>query len=147
MMDKKRILLVEDNADDEELTIRALRKSSIVNEIKVVRDGQEAIDYLLCQHKYKDRDIKDVPVIILLDLKLPKVDGLDVLRRIRGEESISIIPVIMLTSSKEEQDIIRSYRLGVNSYVIKPVDFDRFTEAIQALGVYWLLINEPPITK
>ncbi len=146
-MEKKHILLVEDNPDDEELTIRALRKNNIVNEIAVVRDGQEAIDYLLCQHKYKNRDIKDTPVVILLDLKLPKVDGLDVLRRIRGEENIAIIPVIVLTSSKEEQDIIRSYRLGANSYVIKPVDFDQFNEAIQTLGVYWLLINEPPVTK
>ncbi len=108
-MEKKHILLVEDNPDDEELTIRALRKNNIVNEIAVVRDGQEAIDYLLCQHKYKNRDIKDTPVVILLDLKLPKVDGLDVLRRIRGEENIAIIPVIVLTSSKEEQDIIRSF--------------------------------------
>ncbi len=146
-MDKKHILLVEDNSDDEELTIRALRKNNIINEIVVVRDGQEAIDYLLGQHKYKNRDITDVPVIILLDLKLPKVDGLDVLRRIRGEESIAVIPVIVLTSSKEEQDIIRSYRLGANSYVIKPVDFDQFNEAIQTLGIYWLLINEPPIKQ
>jgi two-component system, response regulator len=144
-MEDKMILLVEDNPDDEALTIRALKKNNIGNRLAVVRDGVEAIDFLFCNGTYKDRDAKDTPQVVLLDLKLPKMDGLEVLRRIRENESTRLLPVVILTSSKEEQDILKGYKLGANSYVRKPVDFDQFVEAVRQLGLYWLVLNESPL--
>ena len=143
-MAEQMILLVEDTHDDEALTIRALKKNNIGNNIAVVRDGAEALDFLFCTGVYSDRNIKDVPQIVLLDLNLPKVDGLEVLRRIRAHEVTRLLPVVILTSSKEEQDLITGYRLGANSYVRKPVDFNQFVEAVRQLGLYWLILNEPP---
>ncbi|MFQ5655951.1 MAG: response regulator [Candidatus Methylomirabilales bacterium] len=142
-MEKKGILLVEDNPDDEALTLRALKRGGIANEVFVVRDGAEALDYLFATGTYAGRDTSVVPAVILLDLKLPKVDGLEVLRRLRADGRTKILPVVILTSSNEEQDLIAGYGLGANSYVRKPVDFVQFTEAVQQLGLYWLLINEP----
>ena len=141
-MNEKVILLVEDNADDEALTLRALQKNKITNEVVVARDGAEALDYLLGTGKQNGRPI--TPQVILLDLKLPKVDGLEVLRRMRSEQSTKLLPVVILTSSNEEQDRLRGYNLGANSYVRKPVDFVQFTEAVRQLGLYWLLLNEQP---
>ena len=141
-MEDKMILLVEDNADDETLTLRALKKNNIGNTVMVVRDGAEALDFLFCSGIYADRNPHDKPQVILLDLKLPKVDGLEVLRRIRADPSTRTLPVVILTSSKEEQDIVNSYIIGVNSYVRKPVDFIQFVEAIRQLGLYWLVLNE-----
>ena len=141
-MEDKMILLVEDNADDETLTLRALKKNNIGNTVVVVRDGAEALDFLFCSGIYADRDPRDKPQVILLDLKLPKVDGLEVLRRIRADPSTRTLPVVILTSSKEEQDVVNSYIIGVNSYVRKPVDFIQFVEAIRQLGLYWLVLNE-----
>jgi two-component system response regulator len=141
-MEDKMILLVEDNADDEALTLRALKKNNIGNIVVVVRDGAEALDFLFCSGIYADRDPRDKPQVILLDLKLPKVDGLEVLRRIRADPSTRTLPVVILTSSKEEQDVVNSYIIGVNSYVRKPVDFIQFVEAIRQLGLYWLVLNE-----
>ena len=138
------ILLVEDNPDDVELTMRAFRKNNIANDIIVVRDGAEALDYLFGSGAYADRDTSDVPRIILLDLKLPKLNGLQVLERLRADERTKLTPVIILTSSKEEQDLIRGYQSGANSYVRKPVDFNQFVEAVRHIGLYWLLINESP---
>jgi len=146
-MANKTILLVEDNLDDVELTLRALKKNNIRNEISVVSDGAEALDYLLGKGKYSDRDLSNIPAVILLDLKLPKVDGLEVLRQIRANERTKFLPVVILTSSKQEQDIINGYGLGVNSYVRKPVDFNQFNEAIKNLGLYWLFLNEVPQGK
>jgi two-component system response regulator len=143
-MEDKMILLVEDNADDEALTLRALKKNNIGNTVVVVRDGAEALDFLFCTGAHADRDSRDKPQVILLDLKLPKVDGMEVLRRIRAEPSTRTLPVVILTSSKEEQDVINSYLMGVNSYVRKPVDFIQFVEAIRQLGLYWLVLNEAP---
>lgn len=143
-MTEKKILLVEDNADDEALTIRALNKSKVANKIDVVRDGAEALDYLFCTGAYADCDPFDLPQVILLDLKLPKVDGLEVLRRIRAEPRTHMLPVVILTSSKEDQDRISAYTRGANSYVRKPVDFNQFVDAIGNLGLYWLVLNEPP---
>ena len=143
-MEDKMILLVEDNPDDEALTLRALKKNNIGNTVVVARDGAEALDFLLCTGAYADRDPHDKPQVILLDLKLPKVDGLEVLRRIRADPSIRTLPVVILTSSKEEQDIVNSYLMGVNSYIRKPVDFIQFVEAIRQLGLYWLVLNEAP---
>jgi len=143
-MNQKMILLVEDNPDDEALTLRALNKSKIANKIVVVRDGVEALEYLFCTGAYADRDPLELPQVTLLDLKLPKVDGLEVLRRIRSEARTKMLPVVILTSSKEEQDIINAYSIGVNSYIRKPVDFNQFVEAIGRLGLYWLVLNEPP---
>ena len=143
-MSPKKILLVEDNADDEALTIRALNKSKVANKIDVVRDGAEALDYLFCTGVYADCDPFDLPQVILLDLKLPKVDGLEVLRRIRAEARTRMLPVVILTSSKEDQDRISAYTSGANSYVRKPVDFNQFVDAIGNLGLYWLVLNEPP---
>lgn len=143
-MQTKIILLVEDNPDDVDLTLRALRKNNIANEVVVARDGAEAIDYLHGTGEYAGRTAKVMPAVVLLDLKLPKIDGLEVLRRMRGHERTRLIPVVILTSSKEEQDRIKSYALGANSYVRKPVDFDQFLEAARQLGLYWLVLNVPP---
>ena len=143
-MTEKMILLVEDNADDEALTLRALNKSKIANKIVVVRDGAEAIDYLFCRGAYADRNPLDLPQVILLDLKLPKMDGLEVLRRVRANDNTRLLPVVILTSSKEEQDRLNGYSLGANSYVQKPVDFDQFIGAVRQLGLYWLVLNEAP---
>jgi DNA-binding response OmpR family regulator len=140
----KIILLVEDNADDEALTLRALKKNNIRNEVVVARDGAEALDFLFGTGAYAGRDLSFMPTITLLDLKLPKVDGLEVLRRLRAEDRTKLLPVVILTSSKEEQDVITGYSLGANSYIRKPVDFAQFTEAIRELGLYWLVMNEPP---
>lgn len=143
-MEDKLILLVEDNPDDEALTLRALKKNNIGNTVVVVRDGAEALDFLFCTGAYADRDPHDKPQVILLDLKLPKVDGLEVLRRIRADPSTRTLPVVILTSSKEDKDVINSYLMGVNSYIRKPVDFIQFVEAIRQLGLYWLVLNEAP---
>lgn len=138
------ILMVEDNRDDEELTLHALRKYRLANNIQVVRDGQEALEYVFCTGRYASRSIEDWPHVILLDIKLPLVDGLEVLRRIKEDPRTRTIPVVMLTSSREERDMVQSYRLGVNSYIVKPVDFDQFKESARTLGMYWLLLNRPP---
>ncbi len=143
-MNNKIILLVEDNPDDVELTLRALKKSNITNEVLVVRDGVEALNYLFATGVHAGRDISVMPAVILLDLKLPKVDGLEVLRRLRANDQTKLLPVVILTSSKEERDLIESYKLGANSYIRKPVDFGQFTEAVRQLGLYWLLLNEGP---
>ncbi len=138
------ILLVEDNPDDEALTIRALNRNNITNEVVVARDGVQAMDYVFARGTHADRDINDLPRLVLLDLKLPKVDGLEVLKQIRADERTKRLPVVVLTSSKEEQDLVDSYNLGVNSYIRKPVDFTLFTEAVRQVGLYWLVLNEPP---
>ena len=138
------IMLVEDNPDDVELTLRALRKNNIANNTVVVHDGVEALDYLFGRGAYADRNIREQPRLILLDLKLPKMNGLQVLEQIRRNESTRLLPVVILTSSKEENDLIASYKNGANSYVRKPVDFNQFVEAVKHIGLYWLLINEPP---
>ena len=138
------IMLLEDNADDEALTIRALRKNNIQNEVVVARDGVEALDYLFGTGPHAGRDIRIKPLVVLLDLKLPKIDGLEVLRRLRADERTKFIPVVVLTSSKEEQDLINSYSFGCNSYIRKPVDFVQFVEAVRQLGLYWLVLNEAP---
>ena len=143
-MDTKTILLVEDNADDEALTIRALKKNNIMNEVVVAHDGAEALEYLFGTGKHAGRNTSLMPEVILLDLKLPKIDGLEVLRRLRADERTGLLPVVVLTSSKEERDMIESYRLGANSYVRKPVDFAQFSEAVRQLGLYWLILNEAP---
>ncbi len=143
-MTDKMILLVEDNRDDEALTLRALRKNRITNEVVVVRDGAEALEYLFGTGRYEGRDTTVMPDLILLDLKLPKVDGLEVLRRLRADQGTRPLPVVILTSSTEEQDVLKGYGLGANSYIRKPVDFDEFTEAARQLGVYWLVLNQGP---
>jgi len=146
-MEDRIILLVEDNPDDVELTIRAFEKNSIFNKIIVAKDGVEALDYLHGRGMYGGRDVKDLPVVILLDLKLPKMSGMEVLRSIRQDEFTRFIPVVILTSSAEQEDVIEGYKLGANSYVRKPVDFEQFSEAIKLLGLYWLLWNEPPVLE
>jgi CheY-like chemotaxis protein len=143
-MDDKVILLVEDNPDDEALTLRALKKNNIQNQVVVARDGVEALDYLFGAGAYAGRDTRLTPSVTLLDLKLPKLDGLEVLRRLRGDERTKFIPVVILTSSKEEQDLLNGYKLGANSYIRKPVDFNQFIDSVRQLGLYWLLLNELP---
>jgi CheY-like chemotaxis protein len=140
----KIIMLVEDNADDEALTLRALRKNNIQNQVVVARDGVEALDYLFGTGIHAGRDTRSKPVVVLLDLKLPKVDGLEVLRRVRADQRTQFIPVVVMTSSKEEQDLMNSYSFGCNSYIRKPVDFVQFVEAVRQLGLYWLVLNEAP---
>ena len=139
------ILLVEDNPNDVELTLHAFKKNNLANHIEVVRDGAEALDYLFGTGAYLSRDTNHKPRVILLDLKLPKVDGLEVLRHVKADERTRSIPVVVLTSSREERDIAESYNLGVNSYILKPVDFQQFTDAVRTLGLYWMLLNQPPI--
>jgi two-component system, response regulator len=141
------ILLVEDNPNDAELALRALKKHNLANHVFVVSDGEEALDFVFARGTHAQRTIGHGPRVILLDLKLPKVDGLEVLRAIKGDPRTKVIPVIVLTSSKEEKDIVESYRLGVNSYILKPVDFDKFVEAVKDIGYYWLLLNQFPPTK
>jgi two-component system, response regulator len=143
-MSRKVILLVEDNPDDEALTIRAFTKNHIANQVIVARDGAQALDYLFGTGAYDGRDPGDLPQVVLLDLKLPKVDGLEVLRRVRANPVTSMLPVVVLTSSTEDRDRVASYRLGCNSYVLKPVDFLQFAEAAHQLGLYWLVLNQPP---
>ncbi len=138
-----RILLVEDNPDDVELTVHALKKNNIVNPVTVARDGQEALDYLFYKGKHASSE-HQIPHVILLDLKLPKVDGIEVLQKIKNDRKLKLVPVVVLTSSKEESDLIKSYDLGVNSYIRKPVDFDQFVETVKQIGFYWMLINEQP---
>ncbi len=139
------ILLVEDNPNDVELTLHALKKNKLTNNIQVVRDGAEALDFLFGTGAYANRSINRPPKVILLDLKLPKVDGMEVLKRIKADERTRPIPVVVLTSSREERDIVESYQLGVNSFITKPVDFEQFTEAVRQVGLYWLLLNQPPV--
>ena len=138
------ILLVEDNADDEELTLRALRKHNISNEIVVARDGVEALDFLFGTGAHSGRDVSDLPELVLLDLKLPKLDGLEVLKRVRADPRTRLLPIVILTSSKEQQDIVNGYGFGANSYVRKPVDFEQFLDGVKQLGLYWLVLNEAP---
>ena len=138
------ILLVEDNPDDEALTLRALQKNKIQNEVVVVRDGVEALDYFFATGRYTGRDIRVMPQVVLLDLKLPKVDGLEVLKRLRADARTKLVPIVILTSSNEEKDLIDGYGVGANSYIRKPVDFVQFTEAVRQLGLYWLLLNQTP---
>ena len=146
-LESKMILLVEDNADDEELTLRALKKNHIGNKVFIVRDGAEALDFLFCTGIYADRDPHEMPQVTLLDLKLPKVDGLEVLRRLRADPRTHTLPIVILTSSNEERDVVEGYQLGANSYVRKPVDFNEFLEAARQLGLYWLVLNNAPPPK
>jgi len=148
VMENKAILLVEDNADDEALTLRALKKNNIRNEVIVAHDGAEALEYLFGTGKFAGRNTDFIPQVVLLDLKLPKVDGLEVLRRLRADQRTKLLPVVILTSSTEEQDRIKGYDLGANSYVRKPVDFSQFIDAVRQLGLYWLILNEaPPVRR
>jgi two-component system, response regulator len=140
----KTILLVEDSSDDEELTVRALERNHIANKVVVARDGQDALDYMFGAGSWAGRDVEDIPSVILLDLHLPKIDGLEVLQRIRADERTRLTPIVILTSSMEQQDLIQGYGLGANSYVRKPVEFDQFVKAVGQLGLYWLMINEVP---
>lgn len=143
-MEEKIILLVEDNPDDVALTIRAFEKNRIKNRIIVTEDGVEALDYIFRRGKFENRDLKELPAVVLLDLKLPKLDGFEVLKAIRDNELTKFLPVVILTSSKEEQDIVKGYKNGANSYIRKPVEFEKFFNVIQTLGLYWLILNEPP---
>lgn len=145
-MRNKRILLVEDNPDDVALALRAFQKNKIANEVKVIGDGEEALDYLLSRGTYADKDAEPLPEVLLLDLKLPKVEGLEVLKQIRAHKRTRLLPVVILTSSREERDLVAGYSLGANSYIQKPVDYSQFTEAIRQLGMYWLVLNETPPT-
>ncbi|MCK5057616.1 MAG: response regulator [Candidatus Aminicenantes bacterium] len=143
-MNEKVILLVEDDPNDVDLTLRALKKNNIKNRMDVAQDGVEALDYLFRRNKFKYLEERKLPEVVLLDLKLPKIDGLEVLRQIRKNEQTKLLPVVILTSSKEEQDLINSYKLGANSYIRKPVDFNQFSDAVRNLGLYWLVLNETP---
>lgn len=143
-MEQIEILLVEDNPTDAELTMRALKRKNMANQVVWVKDGEEALDFIFAKGEYSHRNPDDLPKLILLDLRMPKVDGLEVLQRIKAEENTRKIPVVVLTSSKEDRDIVESYELGVNSYVSKPVEFDQFIDAVSTLGFYWMLINNPP---
>jgi len=138
------LMLVEDNPQDLELALLALREANPLSRIHVARDGAEALDFIFCEGPYAARRITDVPKVILLDLKLPKIDGLDVLKRIKGDPRTRLIPIVVLTSSKEQRDVVESYELGVNSYIVKPVNFERFTESVRNLGLYWQILNQPP---
>jgi CheY-like chemotaxis protein len=140
------ILLVEDSQDDLDMTLRALRKANMANHIQVARDGAEALEFVFCEGAHAARKIENIPKLILLDLKLPKIDGLEVLKRIKGDPRTKMIPVVVLTSSKEQKDVIESYGVGGNSYIVKPVDFESFAAVVQKLGMYWLLLNQPPQT-
>ncbi len=144
MAKEKFILLVEDNTDDVDLTLRSLKMHNVQNEVVVVRDGAEALDYLFKTGAHADRPMNEMPTVVLLDLKLPKIDGLEVLRRIRADEGTRLLPVVILTSSREQEDLVRGYELGANSYVQKPIGFAEFSEAVRDLGLYWLLLNESP---
>lgn len=147
-MSDRIILLVEDDPGDEELTLRALQKANILNPVVVVRDGAEALDYLFAEGAHAKRDPADVPQVVLLDLNLPKLGGLDVLHRLRANERTRLLPVVILTSSKEDRDLIKGYELGANSYIVKPVDFTQFSDAVRQLGLYWLVLNQqPPPTR
>ena len=141
------ILLVEDNPNDAELSLYALRKHHIANQIHLARDGIEAIDYLFATGDFAGRNVEETPKVVLLDLKLPKMDGLEVLKRIKSDGRTRQIPVVVLTSSREERDIVESYNLGVNSYIVKPIDFEQFSESVRQLGLYWILLNESPVSK
>ena len=141
------ILLVEDNPDDVELTLHALRKENLANHIHVARDGEEALDFLFCNGEFAERSFERPPKLILLDLKLPKVDGMEVLRRLKAEPRTKTVPVVILTSSKEERDLVKGYNLGANSYIQKPVDFEQFRETVKSVGLYWLVINQPPVPE
>lgn len=138
------ILLVEDNQDDLDMTLRALRKANLANHIQVVRDGVEALDFIFAEGAHTGRKVENSPKVMLLDLKLPKIDGMEVLKRVKSDPRTKMIPVVVLTSSKEQKDVVESYQLGVNSYIVKPVNFDRFAAAVAELGMYWLLRNQPP---
>lgn len=142
--DEIEVLLVEDNETDAELTIRALKKKNLANNLVWVKDGEEALEFIFATGRYSDRQVQDLPKLVLLDLRMPKVDGMEVLRRIKADERTNKIPIVVLTSSKEDKDIVESYNLGVNSYVSKPVEFDEFTEAVSTLGLYWMLLNKSP---
>lgn len=143
----KTILLVEDNPSDEKLTLLAFKRSGVANEVVVARDGADALDYLFGAGKHAGRDVSKLPTVVLLDLQLPKVGGLEVLRQIRAEPRTQLVPVVVLTSSKEEEDVIKSYQLGANAYVRKPVEFVEFAQAAKTLGLFWLLLNEPPVSR
>lgn len=138
------ILIVEDTPEDLELALRALRKANLTNRIQIARDGAEALEFIFAEGQHSGRKVENGPKVILLDLKLPKIDGMEVLRRIKSDPRTKTIPVVVLTSSKEQKDVVESYQLGVNSYIVKPVNFERFAAAVQDLGMYWLLLNEPP---
>jgi len=147
MINQVEVLLVEDNIHDAEMTIRSLKKVNLANNLVHVKDGEEALEFIFAKGKFADRNMIDGPKVILLDIKMPKVDGIEVLRRIKAHEATRTIPVVIMTSSKEELDIVHSYELGVNSYVVKPVDFEGFAKAVSALGMYWLLTNQPPLSN
>jgi two-component system response regulator len=147
MLNQVEVLLVEDNVHDAEMTIRALRKVNLSNNLVHVKDGEEALDFIFARGRFAGRETEQLPKVILLDIKMPKVDGIEVLRQLKAQDTSKTIPVVIMTSSKEEQDVIRSYQLGVNSYVVKPVDFEGFAKAVSELGMYWLLTNQPPLIK
>ena len=140
------ILLVEDNPSDAELTLHAFRLSNLTNRVQVVHDGEEALDFLFCRGPFETRRMDQAPRVVLLDLKLPKVDGLEVLRQVKSDPRTQAIPVVVLTSSRQDRDIVETYKLGVNSYIVKPVDFEQFVDSMRSIGLYWLLINQPPVS-
>jgi two-component system response regulator len=140
------ILLVEDNPNDVELTLRALKRHNLANKVFVVKDGAEALEFLFATGAHADRNVESSPRVVLLDLKLPRVDGLEVLRRVKSDERTKAIPVVVLTSSREQRDVVESYQLGVNSYIVKPVDFEKFVQAVSEVGLYWVLLNQPPVS-